>query len=85
VELVETIRALPGERGLVREFSTNRFWGKPLFFSVKSVPGIRCESSAGKFQNGILKVPGGVMNFSVTMKRTDDAPPEKSAAKASAP
>lgn len=73
VEITETIRALPNERGLVREFSTNRFLGKPLFFSVKSVPGIRYESSAGKFQNGLLKVPSGAMKFSVTMHRTPAA------------
>lgn len=69
VEIWETIRALPGERGLVREFSTSRFLGKPLFFSVKNSPGVRYESSAGKFQNGLLKVPSGVMKFSVTMQR----------------
>lgn len=73
VEVTETIRALPGERGLVREFSLNKFLGKPLFFGVKNAPGIRYESSAGKFQNGILKVPSGTMKFSVTMLRTPPA------------
>lgn len=73
VEITETIRALPNKRGLVREFSTTRFLGKPLFFRVPTVSGIRYESSAGKFQNGILKVPSGTMKFSVTMLRTPPA------------
>jgi azurin len=76
VEITETIRALPGETGLVREFSTIRFLGKPLFFSVKPAPGIRYESSAGAFRNGILKVPSGTVRFSVTMHKT--TPPNAS-------
>lgn len=85
VEIVETIRALPGERGLVREFTTNRFLGKPLFFSVNNFPGVRWESSVGKFQNGLLKVPSGTVKFSVTMKRAVGTPPGNPAARASGP
>ncbi len=81
VEITETIRALPNEQGLIREFSTNRFLGKPLFFSVKNAPNVRYESSAGAFRNGLLKLPSGMMKFSVTMRKTTSSNPSLRAKK----
>lgn len=73
VEVSETIRALPADKGVVREFFTNKFLGKPLFFKVEPHKNIRYTSSAGAFKNGVLKVPTGTMKFSVTIQKNQPA------------
>ncbi|MCY7351497.1 MAG: hypothetical protein LH606_12670 [Cytophagaceae bacterium] len=69
VEVTEIIRALPGGKGIVREFFTNKFLGKPIFFKTSPQKNSRYTSSIGAFKNGVLKVPTGTMKFSVTIQK----------------
>ncbi len=68
VEVTETIKLLANEQGLVRNF-TFKNNTKQLFFQTQTDDGIKYQSSIGKFQNGMLKIPAGVQVLSITMKK----------------
>lgn len=67
--VTELITALPNEAGIVRSFTFPIPLPKDIFFVSKATDGILYESSSGKWENGVLRIPKGTKNFRLTMKK----------------
>ncbi|CAH0994576.1 hypothetical protein EMA8858_00686 [Emticicia aquatica] len=68
VEVSETIKLLPNGAGLIRNF-TFKNNNQPLFFQIQANETTKYQSSIGKFNNGMLKIPANVQHLSITMKK----------------
>jgi azurin len=68
VEVKETLTLLPNDAGLSRTF-TFKNNTQALFFIIKTDDGITYKSSAGKFENGVLRIPAGTPKVTLTMKK----------------
>jgi azurin len=68
IEVLETLKLLPNNAGLSRSFVFKNNT-KTFFFITKTDDGISYQSSAGKFENGVLKIPAGTTRLTITMKK----------------
>lgn len=66
VDIRELIKTPPVGRGLVRTFTISPT-KQTISFITTDQPGIRLKSSVGRIQNGVLKLPAGTRQFTLTM------------------
>ena len=66
VTIRELTKALPAGRGLVRTFTISPT-KQALSFSTTAQPGVRLKPSIGKIQNGVITLPTGTRQFTLTM------------------
>jgi len=66
VEVRELIKDTPKGRGLVRQFSLGNTT-KPVYFVCGAGEGVTYQPSVGKVQNGMLRLPAGTKQFTITM------------------
>ena len=66
IEVREMIKPLPTGRGLVRHFSLGAVSG-PVYFACKPGDGVKYRPSVGKIQDGMVRLPVGTRNFTITM------------------
>lgn len=70
VAIRERIKSVPKGRGLIRTFTIGPT-KQPISFVAKAQPGIRIHSSVGRFQDGILHLPAGTSQFTLTITAGD--------------
>ncbi|GAB3781288.1 hypothetical protein GCM10028818_35080 [Spirosoma horti] len=66
INVRERIQSVPKGRGLVRSFTISPTQ-QPISFIANAQPGIRIRSSVGQFQNGVLHLPKGTTQFTLTI------------------
>ena len=70
IAIRERIKSVAKGRGLVRTFSISPT-KQPISFAAKAQPGIRIRSSVGRFQDGVLQLPAGTNQFTLTITAGD--------------
>ncbi len=66
VTIRELAKPLPTGRGLVRKFTISPT-KQVLSFSATAQPGVQLKPSVGRIQNGVIKLPAGTRQFTLTM------------------
>ncbi|WP_063828409.1 plastocyanin/azurin family copper-binding protein [Runella zeae] len=69
VAVKETLKSLIDDSGLSRTFSFGKPTQQTLYFVTQTDDGIVYKSSTGKWTNGVLMIPKGTTQLTLTMKR----------------
>lgn len=69
LEITETIQSLGGNRGITRIFTFGSKLTKPVFFNVVPQASARYITTVGGYKTGLLRVPAGTRQFSVTIQK----------------
>ncbi|MBD2702251.1 hypothetical protein IC229_16480 [Spirosoma sp. BT702] len=67
VDFRELIKPLPTKRGLIRAFTLTPS-KQDVTFLADAQPGIELKSSVGRFENGVLRLPAGTRQFTLTIE-----------------
>lgn len=67
VEVRETLKSLPNDKGLTRTFSFAKSTTTTLFFVTDPTDEVNYKSSVGTWKNGTLSIPKGTAKLVITM------------------